>query len=466
MLLGKVIRNRINLGLSQSWNEKSLATQFAIAGGVVMLLSMVIIGRLVAGRIEEAVVRNTANATSQYMESFIAPLSQELDDGDTLAPGARRALEEIFQDTALGERVVSYKLWNLNGRVVEASDKEIVGKVFEVTENLQRAAAGEVRADFEDLNDVEDVGENALGLPLLEIYSPIREIWSGRVIGVAEFYEVATQLQSDLIDARRNSWLAVASVFMTIGGILYSIVRRGSQTIDQQMEALAALSSNNAALRRKVQQAASRAAAVNDQALRRIGADLHDGPAQQLSFAALRLDSLRPAISNQKEFDAISRAIKDALGEMRDISRGLSLPEIEERSVCEIVFGVVDAHTARCGTPVRATCDMPDDIDVPAAVKICIYRFVQEGLNNAWRYADGPDHEVLLNLVDDCIWLKVKDRGDGFASENKPASDETTGMGLSGLRDRVESLGGIFEARNRTDGKGAEISMFLDLKAM
>ena len=49
---------------------------------------------------------------------------------------------------------------------------------------------------------VNTASEHALGLPLLEIYSPIREIRSGKVIAVAEFYEIATQLQHDLNQAR------------------------------------------------------------------------------------------------------------------------------------------------------------------------------------------------------------------------------------------------------------------------
>ena len=50
-------------------------------------------------------------------------------------------------------------------------------------------------------------------MPLLEVYSPLHEVWSGKIIAVAEFYEVATDLRRDLADARRKSWLLVAGVF-------------------------------------------------------------------------------------------------------------------------------------------------------------------------------------------------------------------------------------------------------------
>ncbi len=449
--------------------------QFAIAGGVVMILSMILIGNAVAARIEESVVRNTAYATSQYMDSIITPLSQDIADVDTLPPGAKRALDEVFKHTALGQRVVSFKLWKPGGLVVEASDPSIIGQRFTVTENLAAALEGEVRADFEDLSDEEDQGEHALGLPLLEIYSPIREVWSGRVIGVAEFYEVGTQLRLDLVAAKRRSWAAVAFAFLMIGGVLFLIVLRGSQTIDRQraaltrqLQELSALSSRNTALRERVQQAAARASAMNEQALRRVGADLHDGPAQLLSFAALRLDNLRGEVPPSTELDSVERAVKDAIREVRSISKGLSLPDIESRAPCGIISGVADAHSARTGTEVTVACDLPDDLMLSEAAKICIYRFVQEGLTNAWRYAGAAGQEVVATLADEMLDIRVRDRGPGFPApgDARPAgAEDNSGIGLDGLRDRVESLGGMFETRNRPDGVGAEIVFGLDMRS-
>ncbi|WP_186312381.1 hypothetical protein ACN9JG_20995 (plasmid) [Cereibacter azotoformans] len=48
-----------------------------------------------------------------------------------------------------------------------------------------------------------------MGLPLLEIYSPIREVWSGEIIAIAEFYEIDRQLAHDLAASRCSTWLEV-----------------------------------------------------------------------------------------------------------------------------------------------------------------------------------------------------------------------------------------------------------------
>lgn len=445
------------------WKSWSLATQFALAGGVVMLLAMLIVGQWVAARIEESVVRNWANATALYMESFISPLSQSLAAEDTLSPLAHQALDEVFNGTTLGERVVSYKIWKQDGLVVDASDHAVVGKHFPVGPDLARAWNGEVAAEMAAPGEAENALETAMGGALLEIYSPVREVWSGRVIGVVEFYERADTLMQDISDARQRSWLTVAAVFGAIGLALWGIVARGSRVIESQQAqlhrqvlALEEMSDHNRALRLRVQGAAARSAALNDQVLRQIGADLHDGPAQLLGYAALRLDGLDVPPEAEPRRIEVERAVKDAMREIRSISRGVALPDIAARCPCDIIHGLVEAHRARTGCQVEVTCSPEGLPNLNAAEKTCIYRFVQEGLNNGWRHAEGRGQAVCLTPRGELLELTVRDAGPGFPAANTP----TEGLGLIGLRDRVEALGGSFEMRSLPAG-GAELKMTL-----
>lgn len=431
-----------------------------------MLAATILVGVWVSDRIEETVVRNTANATALYMESSVAPLAQELATQDRLSPGSRAEIARLLRETALGKRVVSFKVWRQDGTLLDASNESIVGQVFPLTDNLKLAWEGEVRADFEDTNDIEDVAEAALGVPLLEIYSPIHETGSGRIIAVAEFYEIATQLETDLGSARAMSWVAVAGVMAGIFALLFVIVLRGSRTIDRQIVALQDLSARNVTLRLRVQSAAGRASQMSDLTMRRIGADLHDGPAQLMAFASLRLDALRRLLTTdaaKAELDAVARAVRDAIVEIRTIARGLSLPEIGKRPVEAIVRDVAEAHGRRIGQPVAVTVDWDGSAEVPEPVKICLYRVVQEGLTNGWKHGEGTDQEVRLALKDWVLTLSVMDRGPGFSVLPPDRGEDEDDMGLAGLADRVESLGGRLEARNRADGPGAEIAVTIDL---
>ncbi len=307
------------------WRDQPLVLQFLLAGGAVMLAAMLVIGAWITGRIEDSVVANTASAGALYLESFVSPLSQELAANDRLSEPAVRALNEVFATTGIGKRIVSFKIWKPDGLVAHASNPTLIGKRFTPKPALQAAWAGKVTGTFDELDNAENATEAALGIPLLEVYSPLHEVWSGKIIAVAEFYEVATDLQHDLADARRKSWLLVAGVFLASGLMLLGIVRAGGRTIAQQKAQLEARVAQNAELRQRAIGASARATAQAERSLRRVSADLHDGPAQYVALAAMRLDSLAPETEAGRQEAAIVReALQTALTENpRRLARAL-----------------------------------------------------------------------------------------------------------------------------------------------
>ena len=452
--------------VKRGWTGLSLARQFSLAAAAVLILGMLVIGFWVTRQIEEGVTRNTAAATALYVDSVIAPLLPDLRGNAELSYGAQRALNETLSKGALGPRLASFKIWKDGGLIAYASDPELIGARFEPTESLQQAWAGRVTAEFDSLEDAENTSERVRNVPLLEIYSPIREPWSGEVVAVAEFYEVADDLKANLRAVRLRSWLVVGIVTLCMMALLSGIVLRGSEMIASQRKALegrvadlSRLLRQNEELRFRVQSASSRAAALNERFLKRISADLHDGPAQLLALASLRLGSPRPpegASPDPGELESIRSHLDDAMREIRSICRGLTLPHIEAMTLPELLRSAVAAHEQRTGTTVSLS--VPDSApEISAAEKICVYRFVQEGLNNAFRHARGVGQSVSAELSDAALAVSVSDQGGGFDA----AAEQRGGLGLAGLRDRVESLGGAFEVKSSTSG--SRVTMRLNL---
>ncbi|MFP3599816.1 ATP-binding protein, partial [Chryseobacterium sp. SIMBA_029] len=87
--------------------------------------------------------------------------------------------------------------------------------------------------------------------------------------------------------------------------------------------------------------------------------------------------------------------------------------EIEGASVGEIVERVVSAHETRTASTVLRSVE-DDHSDPSAAVKICVYRFVQEALNNAYRHGGGIEQSVTARVRDGEVRIEVRDQGDGF----------------------------------------------------
>lgn len=456
---------------AEFWSQLTLWQRFAGMGGVVMLAAMAIMGSWVSDRIEAGVVRNTAVATALYMDSVIAPISQELNSTDSLSPEAARALDDLLVNTLLGERVVSFKIWKQGGRIAHASSRELVGQTFEPTAALRAAWTGQVMAAFDELHDDEDAPERETGLPLLEIYSPIRAIGSGEIIAVAEFYEVAQGLEQDLLEARLKSWVMVGAVMLSMAGLLFGIVLSGSRTIGRQrleLEAqvadLGQLAAQNDGLRLRVQRASSRAAELNERFLRRISAELHDGPAQLMGFASLRLGSLagpRREGSEPSEAGVVRAALDDAMQQIRDICRGLALPDLDGLPLAQVARQAVGRHRDLSRTDVAVRIAVPEALQLSHSENICIYRFIQEGLVNAFRHAGGKSQQVALRLDGDGLEVTVSDRGPGFApAAARPLGNG--GLGLAGLRERVEALGGKFSAGNDPRG-GVRLTLTLAL---
>ena len=77
---------------------------------------------------------------------------------------------------------------------------------------------------------------------------------------------------------------------------------------------------------------------------------------------------------------------------------------------------------------------------------------------------EGRGQEVRVSLRGDLLELLVLDRGGGFAQLPVDFLREDAGLGLAGLADRVESLGGQISFANRRDGPGAQLQMVLDLR--
>lgn len=446
--------------LSKSvWYDLTLARQFALASSVVLILGMILMGTWVANKIEAGVTQNSASASALYMDSFIAPIIQELADTDSLSEEKHEALRSLFETKLLDSRIVSLKIWSEGGKVVFSNHSSIIGEIFPVTSKLEAAWKGVVSAEFDNLTDEEDRKERETGLPLLEMYSPVRDAQSGRIIAVAEFYEDATNLERQLLFAKLESWLFVTAVTLIVIGLLSGIVRRGSMTIDRQkktlenrVEQLSQLLAQNEELRARARRSSLRATEINEHFLRRISADLHDGPAQLVGLGLLRLDSIQPLIEELPDRETLRKndlvtirdALGDALREIRTLSAGLSLPELENLDLEQTLEKAVQMHRRHTDTAVQCSYDsLPPSVSMP--FKISAYRFVQEALANAFLHGKAIQQQLIARYDGTELEIVVSDGGPGFDPSQLGVGD---GLGLLGLRERIESLGGTFEVRS------------------
>lgn len=465
--------------IRDSLKHLSLVQQFILASLVILLTGMIGIGAWMGQQIEAGVVHGTATTAALYVESFVAPPLAELAQGSLISPEHVTMLDDLLKNTPLGQQVVAFKVWGTGGRVLYSTDSSIVGRTFPVPDRLARAWHGEVTGRISKLEEEENVGERKTSARLLEIYTPVYDDGTNHIVAVAEFYQRIESLQADISTSQRWSWLVVVVAMLVIYLLLVGFVRRAGDIIARQQNKLSdqvtlltGLLEQNRKLGERVRGAAARVATLNERFLRRTSAELHDGPAQDLGLALLRLDyamarSETCALPDQNghqcndDLVAVQSSLQHALQEMRTISAGLGMPELQDLTLSESLARAVRAHERRTGTQVARTLDdIPDQVPLP--VKVTLYRLVQEALSNAYRHAGAVGQQVFASFQSDELVVEVVDQGSGF--EVHQMKDEDQHLGLVGMRERMESLGGRCEVLSKP-GRGTRVIARLHLQA-
>jgi signal transduction histidine kinase len=196
---------------------------------------------------------------------------------------------------------------------------------------------------------------------------------------------------------------------------------------------LVAMALANATARTELIASRARIVAAGDAARRRIERDIHDGIQQRLVALILELRSLERAPASQDELAGELSRLQDdlaqVLDDLREISRGLHPALLSHAGLPPALRSLA----ARSPVPVELHVEVGGRLAPP--VEVAAYYLVSEALANAAKHAGASLVTVLVAAGDGRLVATVRDDGRGGA-------DPAGGSGLTGLRDRVEAIGG------------------------
>ncbi len=430
----------------------SLAQRYLLAALLSLAVFIGVSGLWLDYRIGHESGQSSANSAISLVRAVLEPLAQAVPAGGTLDPNA---IDGLLAAPAIADHVAGMRVWRPDGHLIYASDRN----------SPSGGALPVPDLDKSPLKQERDGGK------LFEISMPLFKPGTREVIAIATVYTVGETSVVESGWARTQGVVVLGLLALVLLAVPFRMVQNASRQIERQVREIAGgktevaqLSSRNEALGNLAKVVQQRGLEHNERMLRRIGSDLHDGPAQHLALVLLRLDELAPLIDNPGEGDpnssrvaleTIRRATTDALKEIRQISGGVALPELQKISLTDALGIAVRSHQRATGTRVETMIgSLPARLPLP--MTICLYRFAQEALNNAFRHAGGQGQRLGASYDGRTILVEVADSGPGFAAERVATGDER--LGLSGLRYRVESLGGMLQI-NSTSGHGAKLSV-------
>ncbi len=263
---------------------------------------------------------------------------------------------------------------------------------------------------------------------------------------------------------------------VVLTGVEPSGASEGARRLVRVVAARAAGELEAAALRGDLDRAMAQILETDERMMGRIGLDIHDGPTQQLSVALLEVQLLEADLDDAQGGGAdlpvelrpalmrIYETLGGALHEMRELIGHLRPAQFEDRALDEIVRDAVVAFEARGDVAVdyEARGDFAVN-GVSVSQRITFYRVLQEALSNAHRHGHASHVDVTLTAGGGGVELLVRDDGAGFDRKDafrKSTRGPQSRVGLRGMRDRAQVLGGTFDVET-APGEGTTVRLHI-----
>ena len=261
---------------------------------------------------------------------------------------------------------------------------------------------------------------------------------------------VATVVNRELSlwDTHKRTILVVSAVvvgqFLLIGGLLVQSQRR------RRAE-------------RAIRDLSGRLLSAQEEERRRIGRELHDNLSQQMALLAIGIEEI--AMTPGQSPTTVARSMRDLRQrtaeistEIHNLSHRLHSSKLEALGLAAALRGHCQELLAQ-GVTVRFHDENVPRL-LPNEVELCLFRIVQEALNNVVKHSGTKDAHVTLRAKGQVLLLNVADAGRGFDAAVAAGQD---GLGLASMRERLRLIEGEFTVRSQP-GQGTTISASVPIR--
>lgn len=192
---------------------------------------------------------------------------------------------------------------------------------------------------------------------------------------------------------------------------------------------------------------------VQDEERRRIARELHDSLGQLLTSLKMNLDSVSRSLGAAFQGEAleVSRDLaQQSIDETRTLSYLLHPPLLDEFGFASAAKWYVDGFVKRSKIDVKF--EIPKNFErMPDEIELALFRVLQESLTNILRHSGSSTAQIVAQKAQRLVTLEISDHGKGISPEILAKFRRTgagMGVGLAGMRERIEELGGNLDIRS------------------
>jgi PAS domain S-box-containing protein len=217
----------------------------------------------------------------------------------------------------------------------------------------------------------------------------------------------------------------------------------------------------------KVRRLSGRLLQLIDDERRRLARELHDSLGQNLTAVKMNISYLGRDTSHmgKRGRNALAESMElvdSCLKEVRTISHLLHPPMLDQMGLLPAIRWYATGFAQRSGIEVEL--DLPAKLRrLPTESETAVFRVVQESLTNVHRHSGSPTAVIRLEARPESIHLQVIDHGCGIPPQKLSfrQENETVGVGLLGMRERLRQLQGQLEITS--DSRGTTVHVIIPL---
>ena len=385
----------------------------SLAGFVVTAaLLMVFVRQLVIGDIVQLAQRSTLTVVNSILNSVRSDLVEYLDGVQDAAPHQQvaqqlparlaAAIVEMMRDGS----VVRIKIYNRRGVVVFSTKSDQIGDTQEDNAGFASAVDGKVRSTVVYRDTFNHFDQETEEDNLMQTYVPVRRNPTNPISGVLEIYTDITPLV--YLNERTEFWLLslVGLLLAFLYGVLILIMRHASKIINSQQNTIRDRTATLELLSAQMLKS-------GEMEKKKIAFDLHEGLAQTLSAIKTNFEGSREksggAEANAESLQRIVPALQGAISEARAIATGLRPSSLDGLGLLPTIrWFCREFEQLHPGKRIEQHLALQEH-DLPAALKIVLYRIIESTLKNPVLYGDADQIQLDLRLADQAIVLSVGD---------------------------------------------------------